>query len=318
MMLVTKRKRDINMDAHDYKVDGSIEQDSVSINLDDKNYLEKFLTKQMCKILLILSHKTLSNKELAKRMGLSSSALGSILQRMKKSKIQLLIMDREDRYVFYSLSSVAYAYVKDNLVEKEDSEENIIRFGDEKTSDYIECTEALCKLKNCLSVDSMRELENFFNSFYVKGNRENRSVLDDFIIRLAKMKQEDCGENFDKMIAELDGVVLRENILHCVNLYLSMMRLRDIYDQEWELAYDFVDSIFEFKGEGVGLKFLEKCKNLETEEIAEMGKGLFEIASISKRNNHSRIEFVDCWEVYIPRRQFIRYIARAYEKQMST
>lgn len=306
------------MSALDYKVESSFEHDSVSIKPDDKDYLRKFLTKQMCKILLILFLKTLSNKDLAKQMGISASALSNILQRMKRSQIQLLITNKEDKYILYSLTPVAYAYVKDNLAEKNNSEAEIIRFNDEKTSNYIECTESLRKLKSYLAIDTTREFENFFDIYYVKGSKEKRDILDDFIISLVKMKQEDCKENFNKVIAELNDVVFQENVLHCVSLYQAMTYLTDIYDQEWESAYDFVDSVFESKGEGVSLAFLSKCKSLATEKIAEMGRSLFEIANISKKNNYSKLEFMDCWKVYIPRKQFMRYIAVVYEKQMSS
>ena len=305
------------MGAPDYKVESSIEYDSLSMNLDDKNYLKNFLTKQMCKILLILFFKTLSNKDLAKQMGISTSALSNILQRMKKSQIKLFIINKEDKYIFYSLTPIAYAYVKDNLIKEEESDVKILRFNDEETSNYIECTENLNKLKVFLSIDTAREFESFFELHYMKGSKEKREALDDFIISLAKMNNEDCRENFNTIISNLDDEIFRENILHCVNLYQSMMRLCDIYDQAWELAYDFVDSFFKSKGECVSFKFLSECKTLEPEIIAEMGSGLFEIVNISNKNSHSKDEFMDCWKIYVPIKQFMRYIAVAYENWMN-
>lgn len=305
------------MGVPDYKAGSSIEHDGVSINPADKDYLRKFLTKQMCKILLILFHRTLSNKDLAKQMGISSSALSNILQRMKRAQIQLFITSKEDKYILYSLTPVAYAYVKENLAEKNNSEAEIIHFNDEGTSNYIECTESLHKLKNYLTIDTTREFESFFELHYVKGSKAEKESLDDFIISLAKMNNEECGESSNRIVSELDDPVFQGTMLHCVGLYQSMMYLCDIYDQEWELACDFVDSVFESKGAGVSLEFLSKCKDLKTEKIAEMGRSLFEIANISKKNDHSKLEFMDCWKVYIPRKQFMRYIAVVYENRMN-
>lgn len=294
-----------------------VEYDSSLMKRDDQNYLKNFLTKQMRKILLILFFKTLSNKDLAKQMGISTSALGNILQRMKKSQIKLLITNKEDKYIFYSLTPAAYAYVKNNLLKEEDSEVKIIKFSDEETSNYIECTDALHKLKNVLSIDTTRDFEKFIELYYVKESKEKREVLDDFIISFIKINKEGCKEDFDRIINKFDSDTLQRNILHCVSLYQAMMHLCEIYNQSWELAYDFVDSFFKSKGECVSFKVLSECKNLPTEVMAKMGRSLLEIVNISKANNHSKNEFMDCWKVYVTDKQFMRYIAAGYERWMN-
>ena len=304
------------MSAHEYKAEYSVEYDSAPMSMDVQAYLKNFLTKQMCRILLILFFRTLSNKDLALQMGISTSALGNILQRMKKSQIELFITNKEDKYLLYSLTPVAYAYVKDNLVEEETSQVRIIHFHDEETSDYIECTNALQKLQEVLPVDMTREFENFIGSYYVKVSEEKRAVLDHFISSLAKIHNEVNEEEFRGIMDKLDDA-LQRNILHCVSLYQSMIQLCEIYEKSWELAYDFVDSIIESKGTSISLKVLCGCKTMEAETVVGIGNSLWEIVNISKINNHSKDEFMNCWKMYVTDKQFMRYIAIGYEKRMN-
>ncbi len=304
------------MSAHEYKAEYSVEYDSAPMSMDVQAYLKNFLTKQMCRILLILFFNTLSNKDLARQMGISTSALGNILQRMKKSQIELFITNKEDKYLLYSLTPVAYAYVKDNLVEEENSQVRIIHFHDKETSDYIECTNALQKLQEVLPIDTTREFENFIESYYVKVSEEKRAVLDHFIISLARIHNEVSEEEFRGIMDKLDDA-LQRNILHCVSLYQSMIQLCEIYEKSWELAYDFVDSIIESKGKSVSLKVLRGCKTMEAEAVIGIGNSLWEIVNISKINNHSKDEFMDCWKIYVTDKQFMRYIAAGYENRMN-
>lgn len=284
---------------------------------DYTTYLKKFLTKQMCKILLILFYHTLSNKELAKRMGITANALSNILQRMKTSQVELFVISKKDKFTLYSLTKKAQVYVKEYLIIEENSDPKIIRFSDDETSAYKECADALHKLKNILQVDSEIEFSRFMELYYVKESEEKRTVFDDFIRRLAKMDGEKQTEAFHKIIEEMGNSLLRRNILHCVGLYQSMMNLCKIYSATWKLSYEFVNSCFETKGECVSFEFLKDCKDLKIEEIVAMGQGLSEIVDISKMNNHSMNEFIECWGAYFSEEQFLHFIASRYDSWMT-
>ena len=282
---------------------------------DYKSYLKKFLTKQMCKILLILFYHTLSNKELAKRMGITANALSNIIQRMKTSQVELFIISKKDKFTLYSLTHEAQVYVKEYLIVEENSEQKIIQFSDDETSAYIECADALHKLKHNLQIDSEIEFSRFMELYYVKESEEKRTVLDDFIRHLVKMDYKKQTEAFNKIIKEMENPLLGRNILHCVSLYQSMINLCKVYSTTWKLSYKFVNSCLDSKG--VSFEFLEECKDFNAEEIVAMGQGLSEIVNISKMNNHSMNEFIECWEAYFSEEQFLYFIASRYDSWMT-
>ncbi|MCM1221064.1 MAG: hypothetical protein NC548_41935 [Lachnospiraceae bacterium] len=300
------------------KVEEYSEYDGSAMETGYQNYLKNFLTKQMCKILVILFYQKLSNKALAKQMGISASALSNILQRMKISEIELFIISRENKHIFYALTPIARAYVKENLIIEEDLGLKIIQFNDDETAGYMECIDALHKLKQNFENHSEKEFSHFMELHYVKESKENKSVLEDFVKCFVKMENGKQTGNFHKVIDELGDQLLEKNILHCVGLYKSTINLCKMYNVSWRLSHKFVNLCLDSKVEGFGFDFLEECRNkrLELGEIVEMGKGLKEIADISEMNHHSMDEFTECWQAFFPEEEFFAFVASRYDSWM--
>lgn len=297
--------------------ENNIEYVGSEIERNNLSYLKTFLTKQMCKILLILFFQTLSNKELAKRMGITTNALSNILQRMKASQVELFVISKKEKFTLYSLTLTAQAYVKEYLIPEEDSGLKIIPFSDDETSNYMECSDALHKWKHSLQIDSETEFSKFMELHYVKESKEKRRIYDDCIRHLVKMEDGKQTGRVHKIVEELGEPLLERNVLHCVSLYNSMIKLCKIYDISWELSYDLVDSFIDSKGENVGLDLLMKCKESRPEDIAEMGQNLWGIVNISGMNNLSMDEFMECWKAYFSEKQFLRFIASRYDSWMA-
>lgn len=83
--------------------------DDFVMEVDCQSYLSNFLTKQMCKILIILYFQTLSNKALAKQMGISASALSNILQRIKFCTLEVFRAFKISPVVSLGLSYIEQA-----------------------------------------------------------------------------------------------------------------------------------------------------------------------------------------------------------------
>lgn len=286
------------------------EYDDFAIEEDTRRYLKKFLTKQMCKILIILFSQTLSNKELAEKMGISASALSNILIRMKTSKVKLFNIQREDKYIFYSLTVVAQAYVKSDLITVEDQDIKIIQFKDDETLSFLECSGAVNKLKNNLQLNSEKEFFRFMIVNYVNEDREKKNDLSNFINYFIKLDNEKHKEVSCKIIEKFGDPPLEKNLLHCVSLYKAMLNLCNM---SWELSYKCVMSLFESQGAGLSMAFIKECKCFEGSEIAEMGEHLWEIVKISEMSRLSMEEFIACWSTFFENKQFLYFVASRYD-----
>ena len=98
----------------------------LALDSEVQNTICRFITRQMARIMLLLLDHTMTNKEIAERMNLTSSALSNILQRMKKCEVELLSIEKKDKYVMYSLTSVAHLYTEMNLVLKDKKDLKLI------------------------------------------------------------------------------------------------------------------------------------------------------------------------------------------------
>ena len=303
------------MGASVHNVENDSEYNGSAMEVYYQSYLKNFLTKQMCRILIILFYKKLSNKALAKQMGISASALSNILQRMKRSEIDLFIISKEDKYIFYSLTSIAHAYVEDNLITEEDSGLKIIQFNDDETLDYMKCVDALHKLKQNLEMDSSIEFIRFMELHYVKASKEKKSVLLDFINHFMKMEN---GKQTDEIINELGNHLLERNILHCMELYKSTIYLCKMYNVSWRLSHKFVNLCLESNDDESVFEFLEECGNedLDIGKIVVVRKGLKEIADISVLSHHSMSEFTECWKAFFSEEEFLDFVASRYDSWM--
>lgn len=250
-------------------------------------------------------------------MGITTNALSNILQRMKTSQVGLFVINKREKFTLYSLTPTAQAYVKEYLIPTEDSGLKIIQFSDDETSIYMECSDALHKLKHSLQIDSETEFSRFMELYYVKKSQEERKIYDDFIRHLVKIEDGKQTGIFHKIIEELGDPLLERNVLHSVNLYKSMINMCKIYDASWELSYDLVDSFIDSKGKNVGLDLLMKCKEVNPEDIAEMGQSLWGIVDVSGMNNLSMGEFMECWKDYFSEKQFLRFVASRYDSWMA-
>ena len=125
----------------------------LALDSEVQNTICRFITRQMARIMLLLLDHTMTNKEIAERMNLTSSALSNILQRMKKCEVELLSIEKKDKYVMYSLTSVAHLYTEMNLVLKDKKDLKLIQINETETVELTGCRNALVGLKERLGED---------------------------------------------------------------------------------------------------------------------------------------------------------------------
>lgn len=107
------------------------------------HYIDIFVTKQMCNLMLVLNDRTLSNKEIAEEMGVKTSALSNILQRMKRSAVKLLDIHKHEKHMMYSLIPIALAYREQRLVSQGNSSQKVINLRSESEINLESCLLAL-------------------------------------------------------------------------------------------------------------------------------------------------------------------------------
>lgn len=272
--------------------------------------IRRFLTKQMVHILLLLLNCNMTNKEMAEKMGLSSSALSNILQRMKKCEIALLLMGKKEKFVLYSLTPIAKEYTEKFLVEKD---LKVIQIHENETIELINCQNALEKLKDKLGKEWNTDFSYWCFSYYENNERRKMPEVDCFFEAIEELIINEQFSQFEYIMNELEDDVSRKNCFRYINKYIGVRRLCFLDAEDWRIAYRFIDDIFRGEEMCISCSFLEKSGDLTKEDIIKMSNGIYEIIKCSLKRKLTKGEFLDAWSRYFfPHEKLIYYLAEKY------
>lgn len=280
--------------------------------------IRRFLTKQMVNILCLLLNFSMTNKELAEKMGLSSSALSNILQRMKKCEIELLVMEKREKYILYSLTPIAKEYTEKFLVIKEKKDLKVIQIHENETIELINCRNALGKLKDKLGKEWNADFSYWCFCYYENNERRKMPEADNFFETLEELIINEQFSQFEYIMEELEDDGSRKNCLRYINKYIGIRRLCFLDAENWKTAYQFIDDIFCGEEMRISCSFLEKSGDLTKEDIIKMSNGIFEIISCSLKKKMTKEEFLDAWGKYFsPHEKLAYYLADKYQNKYS-
>lgn len=281
---------------------------------DKQSIIDSFMTKQMVRIMLLLLDCTMTNKEIAQRMNLTSSALSSILKRMKNCEVDLLAVQKQDKNVLYSLTPIAQEYAEQNLIVKGKKDVKLIQINEKKTLEWVKCHDALKKLKERLGEDWDVEFPRCCFMYYENGKKGEVPQADAFFEAMEDIiiaKQE---EQLENILDELGNESCRKLCLKYMNKYSSIRKLCSLYDEDWKLAHRFIDDVFSGEGMCVSYTFLAESGDLGKEDIVKMIEGLAEVMTQSKEMKLSKWDFSDIWGRYFyPHEKLLDKIADKYE-----
>lgn len=278
-----------------------------------KSIIDNFLTKQMMRIILLLLDCTLTNKEIAQKMGLTSSALSSILKRMKKCEVELLAVQKQDKNVLYSLTPIAQEYAEQNLVVKGKKDVKLIQINEKETLEWVKCRDALEKLKERLGEDWDMEFLRCCFMYYENGQKGEIPQADAFFEAMENIAIAEQSQQMEDILHELGNESCRKLCLKYMNKCISVRKLCSLYEEDWKLAHLFIDDVFSGERMCVSYEFLAKSGELGKEDIVKMIEGLAEIMAQSKKMELSRGDFADIWNRYFyPHEKLLDKIADKY------
>lgn len=268
----------------------------------------RFLTKQMVRILLLLLNGTMTNKEIAGQMQLTSSALSNILLRMKKCEIDLITSEKKEKYVLYTLTPIAREYVVKNLIVRGKSDLKVVQINERMTAEYIDCQNALSILKEKWGDEWEAEFLDSCSQYFKYRNKE--TVIGEavaFFERMEELIVKGQTTQLEWILDELESETSKNKCLGYVRKYTYIRILCDLDAEDWERAYQFVEDAMDGDEICFSYDFLINC-HLSKEDILGMADGLMYIIDCSKRMRLSKKEFLNQWSKYFFQHEKLLYI----------
>lgn len=295
------------------------EENGTLLTSESELVIRRFLTKQMIHVLLLLLDCDMTNKEMSEKMKSSSSSLSNLLNRIKKCEIALLSMEKRDKYMLYSLTPMAKEYTEKFLVTKDKTDFKVIQIRENETVEFINCQNALEKLKVKLGKEWNADFSYWCFRYYENSERRIMPEVDCFFESLEELIINEQFSQFECIMADLEDDASRKNCLRYVNKYIGVRRLCFLNAEDWRAAYQFIDDLFYGEEIRISCSFLEKSGDLTKEDIIKMSNGIFEIINFSLKKKWSKGEFLDGWSKYFfPHEKLIYYLAEKYGNKYST
>lgn len=299
-----------------YVKKSNYEENSTLLNSKTELIIRRFLTKQMVHILLLLLNCNMTNKEMSEKMGLSSSALSNILLRIKKCEITLLLMEKKEKCILYSLTPIAKEYTEKFLVVKDKIDLKVIQIHENETIELLNCQNALAKLKDKLGKEFNADFSYWCFSYYENNERRKMPEVDCFFEAIEELIINDQFSQFECIMNELEDDLSRKNCFRYINKYIGIRRLCFLDAEDWKTAYQFIDDIFCGEEMCISCSFLEKSGDLTKEDIIKMSNAIYEIINCSLKKKLAKGDFLDTWSKYFSAHEkLFYYLAEKYRNK---
>lgn len=271
------------------------------------HYIKLFITKQMLRLMLLLGDRTLSNKEIAEEMGCKPSALCNLFNRMKGSKIPLLDAYKQDKYTMYSLSAIALRYIQQYVETTKNDEQKVIYLHNEAQ----ECLLTLNRLRESTGDDfEIKFIERLM--IYCKDNeKDDQDVFCAFMKCLENLIIKDQMGEFTAVLEKFKAYSIREKLQEHFRGCIYIRRLCRINENNFKVAYEFVDSYFNSKCQSIDVDVLKKCKEeITMDELIGITEALKEMEKDERGRSMSKEVFQERWNSYFSgHEQLLYYIA---------
>ena len=291
-------------------IDNSYALKEENIEKEHFHYLDIFLTKQMCNLILVLGYRILSNKEIAEKMGIKSSALSNILQRMKRSVLPLLCIQKQEKYMMYSLTPIALEYMEQRLVVEEKNSSKVINLRSESELNLESCLSALNGIRELFREDFEIEFVKLLIAHYSQNVQVENNDFQKFVSYFEKMIIWEQKKEFEIVLEAIGSVSLKNEVLKYVNKYIYIRSLCRICAKNWRLAYIFVDSFFDSKCKSISLDFLKVYPDILGSDVIGITESLMEMVNNTKGKSVSKEGIFEYWSDYfLSQEQLLYYIA---------
>lgn len=276
-------------------------------------------TRQCNKVIQALYGCRLSNKELAESIGVSSSALSNILQKIKSNQLGLLVVTQNGRNTFYSLSELGAEYAEKHLFAS-NVNDKVINI-EEKLSEFASTgIQALRNIQTAWEDEWQLKLDEQLYE-YVRTKKCNEENFENFMEAIRNIIIEERWEELNKIYSFLENDILRRRIEKCFEDLMEIKNLCIIDSMDWKLAYRMVDGFFQNdeKKTWIGcFKQIQKYE-LNNEMVFSCFDVLKKIVQDAEENKLTKEEVFDRWErLFVPHEKLIYYIADKYVQYSGT
>lgn len=272
------------------------------------------LTRQCKKVLRELFECRLSNKELAKNIEMSSSALSNILQRIKSSQLGLLVTEQNGRNTYYSLSPLGNEYVRKNLVIYDASGKTVN--VEETLSQYaLYGIQAIKDMQREWGEEWQLKLDELLLMYFKEEKDSGEKNFDKLIQAVKNVIIEERWEELNKIYSAIDNELLHRRIEKCFEWLMGIKYLCIIEDAEWKTAYKLIDDYFAQKGVFVRLESLKALQKYQiySEEIYLIFNTLEKMVTRAAGKNATKEDFCGTWEsAFESHERLMYYIAEKY------
>lgn len=271
------------------------------------HYIKRFITKRMLWFMLLLGDRTLSNKEIAEEMGCKPSALSNLINRMKESKIPLLEVYRQDKYVMYSLSAIALKYIQQYAETVEDDGQKVIHLRSESQ----ECILRLKRLRESVGDDFEIIFIDKLEKYNICNIDSNVDDFYNFMECLENLIISDRVGEFTSVLEKFKSDYIREKLQRHFERCIYIRRLCQINAKDFKVAYELVDSYFNSKCQSIDVDVLKKCKEeITMDELVGITEALKEMEKGERGKSMSKEVFQGIWSRYFSgHEQLLYYIA---------
>ncbi len=142
-----------------------------------QNEILKINTKYRDRILKILERRgTLLHNDLASELGVSASALNAIIKQMNGTGTKLISVEKVSKYKLYSLTPIAYKYIRKHNLEQVSVENSVLGQWEAKYIGRVGCIEK-DKYKGCGMNDLYVKIWDNMGNVEVKKSGETEQKL---------------------------------------------------------------------------------------------------------------------------------------------
>lgn len=278
----------------------------------EKGILE-FKTRQCDTVLKGLYGNRFNNKELAKHIGISVSALSNVLQKIKTSHLDLLVVEQRGRNIYYSLSELGNEYVEKYLLDTF----NIINLESAKISkDAKNALLMIKEIQNQANETWQWKIDEFLvnNISESSGNKIENSCFQ-LIQSIESVIMGERWEELNEIYKMLDSDILCQRIEKKFSKLMGIKSLCMLEDQDWEMTYRLVDDFFEQGGKFIRTEFLKQFQlyQINYDDIYKIYDVLEQLTTEAENKEMLKDAFYKEWKSFFaPHEKLLYYIAEKY------
>lgn len=284
---------------------------ALEMTIENKTEESVVLTKQCNKVLKCLHNHRLSNKEIAANLGITASALSNTLQRIRNSKLDLLVVEQIGRNTYYSLSKKGMQYVEENL-----NNSKLTSIEDKLSNYYSDAVVLIENMKNEYGDDWKIVFDDVL-ILYASGNinkvESNFKKIFDII---EKLFIEERWDDLNVIYTKLEDEIFKRRIQKFFDRFVGINSLCNIEDEDWMTAYRVVDDFFVNSGDLLHKDLVEKVDNLQINyaQVKLANSSLGKIITEALEQRKTKEELYDRWKkAFVSHERLLYYIAEKYE-----